>query len=305
MFANPTPQMTHTLLIFRWSSLSLLATALLLQMVPSTAQETKPTTPAPPPLADIAWVPVFEGISRTEFRLKQPRLIKAVALKIDLKAPGIAFLATPDNGPKPGETDGLKTSTFLQNHQLQAAINAAPFAPVVNDEGQPMDVSGLQISRGKVVSPAPKKSGLPALLLTQSNQARIASPPFGKLNDVWTAVSGFSVILKNGAVIEGNPSIHPRTAAGISADGRWLVWLVVDGRQFAYSGGATTMELGHWLKSLGCTEGINLDGGGTTTLAIAGKKGPEILNRPVHRGLPGCERPSGSHLGVTARPLAK
>lgn len=259
--------------------------------------------PGSAPLGDLSWTPVFEGISRTEFRLKAPRLIKAVALKIDLRAAGIEFLATPDNGPKEGETDGQKTSTFLRANHLQAAINAAPFAPVVNVEGTPMNVSGLQVARGKVVSPAPK-AGYPALILSKTNQARIASPPFGKLDDVWNAVSGFGVVLKAGKVLAGNPDVHPRTAAGISADGRWLVWLAVDGRQFAYSGGATTAELGEWLKALGCAEGLNLDGGGTTTLVIEGKNGAEILNRPVHLGIPGNERPSGSHLGVIARPLA-
>lgn len=284
---------------------SLLAVALLALIAPVLAPAQEPTTvPPPAALEALAWTPVFEGISRTEFHLKAPRLIAAVALKIDLQAPGIEFLATPDNGPKPGETDGQKTSTFLQTQQLQAAINAAPFAPVVNEEGKPQDVSGLHVSRGKVVSKA-AKTGYPALLLTQSNRARIASPPFGNLDEVWNAVSGFSVVLKDGAVLPGTPDLHPRTAAGISADGRWLVWLVVDGRQRSYSGGATTAEMGEWLKALGCAEGINLDGGGTSTLVIAGKQGPQILNRPIHLGIPGNERPSGSHLGVRARPLAK
>ena len=68
-------------------------------------------------------------------------------------APGIEFLATPDNGDRPGETDGLRTSTFLKEHRLQLAINAAPFAPIHKDEGQQQDVVGLQVSRGKLVSP--------------------------------------------------------------------------------------------------------------------------------------------------------
>jgi len=56
---------------------------------------------------------------------------------------------------------------------------------------------------------------------------------------------------------------------------------------------------------MGCTEGINLDGGGTSTLTIAGPDGPQILNRPIHLGIPGNERVSGSHLGVRAKPLEK
>jgi hypothetical protein len=59
-----------------------------------------------------------------------------------------------------------------------------------------------------------------------------------------------------------------------------------------------------WLKVMGADSGINLDGGGTTTMVVAGKDGkPVVLNRPVHAGIPGMERPSGSHLGVRARAL--
>ena len=48
---------------------------------------------------------------------------------------------------------------------------------------------------------------------------------------------------------------------------------------------------------------LNLDGGGTSTLVIDAGQGPQILNRPIHLGIPGNERPSASHLGVKALPL--
>ena len=254
------------------------------------------------PLPALTWTPVFQGIERTEFTLASPRPIRAFALKIDLQAPGLTFLATPDNGDKKGETDGQLTTSFLKTNGLQAAINAAPYAPVVNTEGKPEDVSGLHVSEGKVVSPAPKE-GYPALILTKDNKARIEPNPAKNAGDAWNAVCGFSIVLQAGAVVPGGEDLHPRTAAGISADGRSLIWLVVDGRQKTYSGGAKTAELGTWLKAMGCSEGINLDGGGTSTLAIAGPDGPKILNRPIHLGIPGRERVSGSHLGVKAKPL--
>jgi hypothetical protein len=41
-------------------------------------------------------------------------------------------------------------------------------------------------------------------------------------------------------------------------------------------------------------------------MVIASPDGkPRILNRPIHLGIPGRERPSGSHLGITATPLEK
>ncbi len=248
-----------------------------------------------------AWKAHYVGVEVAEFAATAPRPMKGLAVRIDLTAPGIEFLATPDNGDREGETDGLKTSTFLKEHKLQLAINAAPFAPIHKDERLKQDVVGLHVSRGKLVSGEQGK--LPALLLTKDNKARVASPPFD-LAGVWNAVGGFHVVLKGGRVMEGDKSIHPRTAAGISADGRTLVCLVVDGRQKDYSGGATTAEVGAWLKALGCEEGINLDGGGTTTFVVEGLDGaPKVLNRPIHANKAGTERVSASHLGLYARPL--
>lgn len=58
---------------------------------------------------------------------------------------------------------------------------------------------------------------------------------------------------------------HPRTGIGISADGNKIVMMVVDGRTVA-SVGCTTGTLGDILLYAGCAEGVNLDGGGSSTL---------------------------------------
>ncbi|MCA1948218.1 MAG: phosphodiester glycosidase family protein [Armatimonadetes bacterium] len=67
---------------------------------------------------------------------------------------------------------------------------------------------------------------------------------------------------------------HPRTAVGRTPEGD--VWLVaIDGRQ-AMSVGATLEETARILIRLGCVEGINLDGGGSTVLSLFGF----AMNRP-------------------------
>jgi exopolysaccharide biosynthesis protein len=71
------------------------------------------------------------------------------------------------------------------------------------------------------------------------------------------------------------PEVHPRTASGISEDGN-LILLVVDGRQRA-SRGVDLAELAQLLASTGAVDGINLDGGGSTSLIVAGV----LVNRPV------------------------
>lgn len=251
-------------------------------------------------LPSIAWKPLFQGVSSGQFTLSQPRLIAASLLKIDLTAPGLTLFATPDNGAKPGETDGLLTSTFLKKYHLQAAINAAPYDPVPFLENGPEDIVGLQISDGTLVSPADRH---PALFLSKAGRASILAPPFEHLENYAQAVGGFQIVLKNGTVLTTNADLHPRTAVGLFNQGQAMLWMVIDGRQPGYSEGATTAELGTWLAALGCTDGINLDGGGTSTLVIENSGQPQLLNRPIHLGLPGQERVAGSHLGLKAQPV--
>lgn len=73
---------------------------------------------------------------------------------------------------------------------------------------------------------------------------------------------------------------HPRTALGLKADGKTLVLVVVDGRQPRRSAGMTFPELGELMKSLGCVEAMNLDGGGSSTMVVGG----ELANFPSDSG---------------------
>ncbi len=99
-------------------------------------------------------------------------------------------------------------------------------------------------------------------------RARIAGR--GPLED---AVGGSHIIVHNGQhIIEGPHSEnlllrHPRTAACYNA--REWIFVVVDGRQPQLSVGMTLEELGELMVSLGCAEAINLDGGGSSMMAIA------------------------------------
>lgn len=258
--------------------------------------------------APTKWVPCFQGVERGEVEARAPRLMRGQAVRIDLTAPGIDFLATPPMDGRSDVTAGLKTSSFLAKYRCQVAINGSSFAPVRAEEGKEQTIDGLHVSRGQVVSRGNGKYD--ALLLSRKNRAWLASPPFD-LADVHNAVGGFQIVLRKGQVPERMPDynrglVHPRTAAGVSGDGRSLYLLVIDGRQEEWSLGASIQEMGLWLKALGASEGINLDGGGTTTLVIADAEGkPRALNRPIHANRPGTERVSGSHLGVFARPLGR
>lgn len=270
------------------------------------------------PLPEPAWQPRFTGVETARIELEQPRKLVLHVARVDLRASGLRWFATPPAAPgsaplappgrHTGETLGQFTSTFLREHALQLAINAAPFGPVVDEEGLLLDVAGLQVSLGRLVSGQTKD--YPALMLMADGRARLARPPFD-LTGVANAVGGFDIVLERGVPLfrppaEGArpPALHPRTAVGLADDG-WRAWLVVvDGRQEGYSLGVALHELAVLLRALGATEGINLDGGGTSAIVVQGSDAqPLVLNRPIHRGEPGRERVSASHLGLWALPL--
>jgi len=74
--------------------------------------------------------------------------------------------------------------------------------------------------------------------------------------------------------------------------------LVVDGRTAA-SVGTTARETGLLLRLLGGQDGLILDGGGSSAMAIRGEDGAAFLaNVPVHGGMPGRQRAVGICLGV-------
>jgi exopolysaccharide biosynthesis protein len=247
------------------------------------------------------WQTLFPGVEKTNInRTGSEGRFRGTVLKISLQTPGLSFLATPSNGERPGETDSQKTSTFLTENQLQAAINGSPFDIVHPTEGRPQDVKGLLISNGELISSASK---FPYLAITKKNRARLyaAATPFPK--DAWNAIGGFALILEKGkATQRGDKKVHPRTAVALSADGKTMYWIAIDGRQFFWSAGASLAEVASLCQDLGASEAINLDGGGTTTMVIADEKGKaQTLNRPIASHIPGEERPAGSHLGLRVK----
>jgi Phosphodiester glycosidase len=87
---------------------------------------------------------------------------------------------------------------------------------------------------------------------------------------------------------------NPRTLAGVTHDRRLLL-VAVDGRRPGYSVGASFVESARVLRALGATEGVNLDGGGSTSLTV----GSSLVNRPSD---PTGERPIGDALVLRASP---
>lgn len=76
-----------------------------------------------------------------------------------------------------------------------------------------------------------------------------------------------------------NTLSHPRTAIGVTEDGRVLL-VTVDGR-FTQAEGMSTQLLASYMKILGAKYAMNLDGGGSTTMWIDGHG---VVNHPCEAG---------------------
>jgi hypothetical protein len=239
--------------------------------------------------------------------------------------------ARPDAAWRPEATQpkaGLRT-TSKQATDLKAlvAVNAGYFSlkgsvSTVVDEGQLVAQGAQVVTRGDTQHPVTRAAlgfdargradcawtwcvadalyALEEPVVNAPNKPALAPKP--NADRVWQAeeVLGAGPMLvvagkvRNTEAEEcfqgvGAGSRHPRTAAGYTKDGRLLL-LVVDGRS-AESRGATLEETAQLLVEFGAHEGLNFDGGGSTTLWVGGS----VINRPSDKT---GERPVASVLAL-------
>jgi hypothetical protein len=120
------------------------------------------------------------------------------------------------------------------------------------------------------------------------------------------AVSGFGLVLQNGLVRGDRVIQNARTGLGMSNDGRYVVLMTVD-RQIDPTKpllpsptyiGATDWDVGQLLQGFGASNGLNLDGGGSTQMAWwnSASQQAELLNAPL------AERSVGHSIGVVYQP---
>jgi hypothetical protein len=255
----------------------------------------------------------FVGVTHYERYETSPRELAIHVFEIDLDAPGIGFAVTPNNGAKPGETTRQRTSDFVQQTGAQIAINGTFYTSAgsgIDGNGNPefyADLTYFAYSGGTGVSTwsgtgDPDERGIN---IDQNNNARFIRPfainqanyqtrPTGAV--LYNGIGTYDGILIGGVITATDTNLHPRTAMGLSDDESKLFLLTVDGRQPGWSMGMTTIELAQMLQNdYGCSDAINLDGGGSTTIAMADPM-LRVLNRPSD----GVERLQGVNFGVFA-----
>lgn len=265
---------------------------------------------AQPPDEQRTLLPGVEYIRRAR-TIPTPMVFHVV--RIDLDTPGLRFLVTPASPSDNFDMSARTTSDFVQASGVQLAINGDFFDPwrdygfwdYYPHSGDGVNLHGLAISQGELVSEG-YAAPVSYKTLYLDDESHAAFDPGELSGEVYNAISGNQRLL-----IEGestlNPSVsgaffdyHPRTAVGIDASGRTMIWIIVDGRQPNYSDGATLNELVDLLREFGAHNAINLDGGGSASLVRAGDEGqPQVLNTPIHNRIIGRERPVANHLGLS------
>ncbi len=245
---------------------------------------------------------LFDGvIYYRRFHVK-PRLLIAHIITVDLSTPGLEFLVTPGDPSAEFPLKARTTSEFAKEFDVQVAINGDGFTPwstsgFFNYYPHPGD--GV-VPNGNAISQGVKYHGgsnQPTIYITANNKVSFSMPGDER---IYNAISGDRMIVENKEAVPGldDEIPAPRTAIGINGEGSKLVIVVVDGRQFLYSQGATMSELAEILILYGADTAMNLDGGGSSTLVVQSGLGVRVLNSPIDRNFPGIERAVGNHLGI-------
>lgn len=240
------------------------------------------------------WEEVCPGVSRFDFENSEIPLIYH-AVGIDLTLAGAAGQ---------GRTLELvcsrneSTAQFAARTQCAVAVNATPFTR----SGQ---LAGIHKEAGVLLSQPVARYGAIAFKLSgnggvsragygesgdlgQADEvggpgcvARIfASQVDGEIEDFDYAFGGFFVVLRDGLVCtEFIRRGDSRTGLGLSADGRILYFLVVEGEWQDRSRGLSYPQCGEIFKAMGCSQALELDGGSSSELCINGKS---VLSYKVH-----------------------
>jgi len=258
----------------------------------------------PPAGFELRWS--VDGLSYSTAVRTMPRPLRIHVLTLDLESPRyepvVVVSADPD-GAGPAEATLVKPEQLAEDAQLVAAVNASPFGGLPDASGKRSEDwrAGMPVELlGWAVADATPRSGVqpgwPNFWIDEHGRGRVKSYEATKAENppVWQAAGGFGMILAAAAIrVEPGTALQPRTAVGVDADGTTMWLAVVDGRQPGFSEGMSEHELAALMQQLGCSEALNLDGGGSSIMLAAD---PRAGNRQPIRAV-------NSPSGWSRRPL--
>lgn len=255
----------------------------------------------------------FPGIAIfSETRTNPPQ--RLFVAEIDLTHPKVRLRVAP-GGPDPDgdgkwETTLMRPTKIAAREKFDLMVNGDFYEVPRAQEGASnatsrvagwAAVSGPAASAGQAWSTS--ATPRPCLVVDKAGKVSIRRLRDPRTND-WEVVSGNVMLVRDGkAVVNENKVRHPRTVVGLNRDATRMILLIVDGRKRGVALGMNYDELAAELLRLGCHTALNLDGGGSSVLAIRDPAQDEfkILNAPTD----GRERAVANVLGISvdaARP---
>jgi hypothetical protein len=226
--------------------------------------------------------------------------VRVHVVEIDLSSAEIRLRATSE------AERGQRTSTWATAAGVAVAINGDLFAP--------LDFTPAGLARGGPIGSLgtwgiSADNALEALLVfdraSNVNHAHVSPPEqvveASSLDPlVEGVVGGRPMLVRAGVAVTGFDCADqvampceraPRSAVGVSANGRTLILVVVDGWQPG-SLGWTAAELAAFMDARGAYDAIALDPGASSTLVVPARGG--VVSSPSD----GAERVVANHLGV-------
>ncbi len=245
---------------------------------------------APPPPAQRVLSP---GIEYQRLVVDGPAVVHLV--RIDLARPDLIPVATP---PAEGKAvPAQRVLDFAVEQGADVAMNTAFFHPFHSSSpfdyyprtGDPTEPFGVTMTDGVEFGANRFHRGTVYL---SEDQASLERTPEAR----W-AVTGRTTLVRDGHALPGNETTTaPRSAIGY--DGARLWFVTVDGRQPGYSEGMTLGALGRLLAGMGAQWAVEMDGGGSSTLADTTGPSPRTLNCPIHTRMPCRDRPVAAQVGI-------
>ena len=229
--------------------------------------------------------------------------------EVDLTNPQVHLQVAP-GGPDPDgvgewQTTLMPPTKIAAREKFDLVVNGDFFkARGVNDaEGtnSAYRASLWALAEGPAASGgiawATRTNSRPCLVVNKAGKVSLEKLARPRPGD-WQVIAGNTMLVQGGVPVvhQNNKTRHPRTAVGLNAGRTKMILLVVDGRKPGVAVGMNYDELAAEMIRLGCREALNLDGGGSSVMAVRepGAEKFHILNQPTD----GRERAVANVLGV-------
>ena len=219
---------------------------------------------------------VAMGIGKNEFKMAQVKFDSTIKagrniLKIDnINQPRMlstyTLLYTRDWGQTSPTPPKYGVNIAIQNNEITTISYGSTIIP----------------ENGYVIS-GPKSKLEPFFSAKKIKLDIKTSPEWENIDHI---ISGGPYLVKEGQIyvdvtaqkLGSITGKNPRTAIGYTSNYEFIM-VAVDGREHA-SVGMTLGELARMMKSFGCINAMNLDGGGSTVMYVQGKE----VNNPAQKG---------------------